>query len=306
MCNAAATAHKRLTGARRTIEHDDFDLVVEQQVECETLFFVRCFEAPHRREALQQMQLPGTHPRERRTSARAQHCERVLRKIARAGDAVDGDLVRVEQRVDNGDLGIEGDPAVRASECWCQVERVVLNGGQPNGCGRQSQRGVVGNDEHRPAVRRSHRETRARTHDLVVGGVNRKPCSRRSAVWMPFTCIRTVPPNGRSSGLRRSPPASSRNASIRRRTSRAAPPAGSRRFFSPSSSWTTVSGMTMSAPGNASKMPSGSDINADVSSTTILAMVMTSLVYQDALRRPAVQPFHRDLRDQPELRGEIG
>src|SRR5665213_474938 len=62
---------------------------------------------------------------------------------------------------------------------------------------------------------------------------------------------------------------------MRRSTSRAAAPAGSRRFFKPSSSRTTVREMTMSAPGNAAKMPSRSDINADVSSTTILLM-MTS------------------------------
>ena len=39
--------------------------------------------------------------------------------------------------------------------------------------------------------------------------------------------------------------------------------------------------MTMSAPGKASKMPSGSDINADVSSTTILLM-MTSHIDRGA------------------------
>ena len=122
---------------------------------------------------------------------------------------------------------------------------------------------------------------------ILLSGVSAcRPCSWSSAVWIPLTCIRTVPPSGRANGLRRSPPASRRNCSIRRRTSRAAAPAGSRRFFRPSSSCTTVSGMTMSAPGNASKMPSGSDIKAEVSKTTILAM--TASLVTPGCASPAV------------------
>ena len=55
-----------------------------------------------------------------------------------------------------------------------QVERVVLDGGQPDCGGGQSQRGVVGNDEHRPGVRRSHREAERGADNLVVGGVDRQ------------------------------------------------------------------------------------------------------------------------------------
>src|SRR5665213_3312055 len=88
---------------------------------------------------------------------------------------------------------------------------------------------------------------------------------------------------------------------MRRSISRAAAPAGSRRFFKPSSSRTTVKGMTMSAPGNASKMPSGSDINADVSSTTILLM-MTSRIDRGVTARVMGGRTHAS-QDRVGLRG---
>ena len=114
MCRRGGDRAQGLAGAGRTVEHDDLDLVVQQQVERESLLLVRRLQTPHRREALEQVQLP------RAALARAPNwCPSATqRRCSPRGRSrrhlLDGHLMGVKQRVDDRDLSVECDPPVRA------------------------------------------------------------------------------------------------------------------------------------------------------------------------------------------------
>ena len=94
----------------------------------------------------------------------------------------------------------------------------------------------------------------------------------------------------RRTGLAREPPADWRMSSSRRSAARAARPTSSGRLFNPSSSSTTVSGMTIAQLGYAERQ-FGSAIRTDVSRTTrVRCAVATSLVDPSSKRDCALTP----------------
>ena len=217
------------------------------------------------------------HAGERRARSRPQDTKGVFGEVDRAGDVDHRYLMVVKERVDDGRLSVEGDPPFRARMRRDLVEWVVLGRGKADGRRGQPERGVVGHDEHLTVIRRSNRKAERGSDDLVVrrvglqavlvqqAGLDAVDLHAHGATEWPVQRLAQV-----ATGVEPQLLDSAQDVAGGRACRVEA-------LLQPVEFWTTVSGTTMFAPGNASKMPSGSDIIAEVSRTTVWAVwVMTT------------------------------